>query len=434
MSTIMDFSVINKAVQAQFAKMMKSALFFTEVTRDQLWDTYLASFPEGTNPIYRERTEHDCQCCRQFIRQVGNVVAIADGKLVSIWDIKVDVEGYQVVANAMAKLVKAAAVKNVFLTTEKTAGALQSFEDVIDGTPVKWSHFFANIPSQCVVVGKDIGTKQSESSSTYDVFYRGMTEIPLSSVDLVIELIEQKSLYRGEEHLGAIKAFRKLHREFSKLKTKKAQKLFCWGKVPTDPTAILRLRNTMVGTLLVALAEGKEVDAAVNAFEGKAEGYKRPTSIATPRMVEGAKKTVEELGFTTSLPRRMAVMDDITVENVLYADRTAKEEMDVFAELAAETTTVSLKKFDKVAEVGIEEFLSKILPTAKSLEILMENGHAANIVNLIAPVDPTAKGMFKWDNNFSWAYSGDIADSLRAKVASLGGRVDGALRFTHTWN
>lgn len=31
--------------------------------------------PAGTNPIFRERTEHDCSCCRNFVKNLGNVVA-----------------------------------------------------------------------------------------------------------------------------------------------------------------------------------------------------------------------------------------------------------------------------------------------------------------------------------------------------------------------
>ena len=80
----MNFNVFKSAVATQFAKMAKSPLFVTDTTGDDLWATYLAAFPEGTNPIYRERTEHDCSCCRQFIRNIGNVVTIQDGKLVSI--------------------------------------------------------------------------------------------------------------------------------------------------------------------------------------------------------------------------------------------------------------------------------------------------------------------------------------------------------------
>ena len=56
----MDFSRIKHAVTRQFDKMTKHDMFCTEVPKDALWLNYLQSFPEGTNPLFRERTDHDC--------------------------------------------------------------------------------------------------------------------------------------------------------------------------------------------------------------------------------------------------------------------------------------------------------------------------------------------------------------------------------------
>lgn len=58
----MSFHEFKVAVQNQFARMSEHHLFRTDTSKDVLWETYLSSFPAGSNPIFRERTEHDCNC------------------------------------------------------------------------------------------------------------------------------------------------------------------------------------------------------------------------------------------------------------------------------------------------------------------------------------------------------------------------------------
>ena len=429
----MDFATIKTAVAKQFDTMSKGELFRTDVPNDDLWATYLGSFPEGTNPIYRERTEHDCRCCKQFIRAVGNVVAIVDNKLVSIWDCEVGDQNYQVVVDALASLVKSKPIVGVFTHFEPRAGTDKNFEDTVNGVKT-WTHFFVNVPKRFVKKSTEASPYLGEQRSTFGLFLRGLKEITEDSVDTVLELIAQKSLYRGEEHEHTLKAFSQWQKEFKRVAMEE-QENFVWSLIKAAPMNVSRVRNTAIGTLLVDLSAGMELDDAVKSFEAKVAptNYKRPTALVTKSMIDKAKKTVEELGLTSALERRYATINDITINNILFADRSTPAHLsgDVFDTLA--TKADKPKSLDKVEEIGIEDFLTNILPKATTLEVMLDNAHTGNLVSLIAPSDPTAKPLFKWGNRFSWSYAGEMADSIKERVKQAGGNVAGDLCCRLAW-
>ena len=430
-----DFKVIKKAVQQQFEKMTEGEgeLFRVDLTRDYMWDLYLKSFPPGTDPIYRERTEHDCSCCRHFVKDMSNVVAIDGPRMVSIWDVTVP-EPYQTVVNAMATAVKNRFVTDVFRYREAHAGTDKNREmsEGLDRV-ITYDHFYLKIPSR--FVSQDPGSELSEMRSGKEVFKRGLEEITMESVEIVLEIIAQNSLYRGQEHEAVVKLLKKHKQEFNSLISLEAKDLYCWvNSVALGGAA--RFRNTVIGTLLTDLSEGVELTKAVKSFEDKVApaNYKRPSALITKGMIKRAQEKVEELGLTKSLDRRHAVTSDITINNVLFADREARKEMNAFDELAESTAQpMSKAKLDKVEEIGVDAFMSDVLPKADKIELFVENKHSNNFMSLVAPVDPDAKLLFKWDNNFSWAYNGEVTDSIKERVKAAGGNVEGVLRYSLSW-
>lgn len=425
-----NFSDLKIAVQKQFRKMEKcDYLFKTNIDKDTLWYTYLNSFPEGTNKIYRERTEYDCQCCKQFIRACGNVVAIIDNKLVSIWDIKVD-GYYQIVANALSKLVKSKAIKDLFLYSDKKIGTNFNHQLTESGDTIKWEHFYLELPSKFVETEDRLGKILSDHRNNKGVIKRGLDEISIDACDTVLELIDQNSLYRGEEHLKTVEFFKEMKNEYDLLKNNKERDNFCWDRSKYPGT-----RNTVIGTLLVDISNDVDLTQAVKMFEAKVapENYKRPTAVITKSMIANAQKKVEELGIESALSRRFAKTEDITVNNILFANRDTKKAMNVFDEMAKEVPE-NVKKFKKVEEVGVKDFIENILPKAENIEVMVENKHTNNFMSLIAPVyTGDVAPIFKWHNNFSWAYNGEVADSMRERVKNAGGCVDGVLRCSLSW-
>lgn len=427
----MNFNVFKTAVAKQFASMQKHQLFTTDVSGDDLWQTYLSSFPEGTNPIYRERTEHDCSCCKQFIRNIGGVVTLIGDKLVSIWDVNTGTP-YDVVATALSKQVLSKPINNVYLHYERSVGTDKNFEQLVSGQKT-WEHFYVTLPPAVVTDKRSIPTNLGAKRTAYEMLTRALETITPEAVNTVLDLIRQNSIYRGEEHKHLVVEFKKV--AVRRALSSDPMNQFVWSEVVKGNSATHAIRNTVIGTLLVDLSEGMPLERAVASFEAKVAptNYKRPTALVTKTMIEAAKKKIEDLGLLSSLERRYANIDDIKVGDILFASVNARRTItkDVFDVLASDVK--AKPKLDKIQEVTIEKFISDILPTISSMEVLVENRHASNFVSLVAPVDPTAPGMFKWDNGFSWSYNGDMADSMKERVKSAGGNVEGELCCRLGW-
>lgn len=434
-----------KAIQKNLQQMSKdsSRLFTVNVDTEELYNLYLDSFPAGTNEIYRERREYDCSCCRHFIRDVGNVVSIKNGELHTIWGINpVSDDKYNVVAAALDAYVKQKAVSGVFLKKEKRIGTPENREMLPTGKINKYEHFFVDLPEICIFkecYGHTLEGDLSQFRDVRNVFKRSLDEISKEAVDTVLELIAQNSLYKGAEWKKQLTEFKNYQKEYGKL-TDEQKELWVWEKSIAAGAVIGKIRNHSIGTLLVNISEGMDLDLAVRKYEQIVApvNYKRPKAIFTKKMLENAKKTITELGYMDSLQRRFATLDDITVNNILFSNKDAAKRitgaMDLFDEMEQDVA-IDPKRFSKVEEISAEDFIKNVLPVAKELEVYLENKHIQNMVSLIAPEIADAKTMFKWNNGMSWAYTGNITDSdIKENVKAAGGSVTGIVRFSIQWN
>ncbi len=416
--------------------MRDHGLFRVDIESDWLWLNYLESFPEGTNPMFRKRSEHDCSCCRGFVKTAG--------KLVSIWDVqdKLTDPAYKAVALALATEVKSKSIQNVFLYTERKIGQQETLE--IPSTI--WNHFCIEFPKrnrgrEYIVSKKNIGERLGERQADYGVMHRSLSELSLESVDTVLEMVGDGSLYRGEENKFVLDEFRKLKAEFDKIKPNDVvqRSLFAWKTIddPEIARSIVRIRNTSIGTLLIDLSEDMNLEDAVKKYERVVAptNYKRPTALVTKRMVEDARKAVADLGLTEALERRFAKLSDISVNDILFVNNETRRAMSRDAFDLVETTgrSMSGRDLSKIQEVSISEFIETILSKVSSVEVMLENRYASNLVSLVAPQRNTSNSLFKWSNDFSWAYSGDVADSIKERVKKAGGNVTGDLCCRLSW-
>ena len=412
-------------------------IFVVDIDKDALWELYLNSYPEETNPMFRERTVHDCSACRQFIKAFGNAVLVKDGKVTTIWDFGAGDATYDHVVEAMGAYVKSCPVSGIFVSDTAKIGTEENHEMGEDENVLTWRHFYAEVPQRFVIHRGNLGTVRGEAQAQRGVFKRSLDEITEDATLSIIELIAQNSLYKGEEWKGVLDAFLKHQRAYTLLPPAEKE-LYAWEQSAKAGAVVGKIRNHSIGTLLVDISNGVDLDSAVRKYEAMVapSNYKRPKAIFTKKMLEDAEKEITELGYLPSLGRRHATLDDITVNNILFVNRDIVKTLggeNIFSDMSRDVG-VSPKNFDRVEEVSMAVFVSDILPHTQNIEVLLENKHAGNLATLIAPENRDAPSMFKWNNPFSWAYAGNITDSMKERVKALGGDVSGVLRFSIQWN
>jgi hypothetical protein len=414
------FNVIKNKVTERFNLLSKHKLYTVALDKDTLFNAYLDSF----SPEYRQ--EHNCNCCKYFLRNYGGIIAIVNGKIETLWDFKLEGTIYDKVPEALHKIVSNAGIENIFVSKVRELGTDFNYKH-IEGSSIRtYIHFYGFLPLAKVHGSSEsIASALGEAKTRKELFQRALETISLDTVDTVIELIKQDSIYRGQEHLSLLQEFRK-HKVITDI-----DDTYIWTNYTTFASGI---RNSVIGTLLVDIEEGKPIDVAVTSFEYKVApaNYKRPTALVTKAMIEQAEKTIKSLGYEQALYRRYAVATDLTVNNVLHINRTVEVNNDIFGQLY-DAAPENPKNFERVETIPVDTFLKDVLPTLTSMEVLLESKHSNKFMSLVAPTYPEAPNMFTWGNNFSWSYGDNLADTVKERIKKAGGSVEGKLRVSLDW-
>jgi hypothetical protein len=134
--------------------------------------------------------------------------------------------------------------------------------------------------------------------------------------------------------------------------------------------------------------------------------------------------------------RRYARLDDVSVNNVLFVNNSVRSVMkdggltDILME-EVKPSKIDIKNAEPIA---MDDFLARVVPQAATIDLLVENKHLSNFMNITTAIDPDAGRLFKWDNQFAWSYDGDAADSIKQRVKRAGGNVDAELRVSLAWS
>ena len=467
----MTFKEFNQQIGLKFNEIQYNyKLFRSSVTGDELWDTYISSFKKEHDPVFRdpESSSHNCNNDKNFIRRYGNIVGIDENfNIVSMFDLGLDKnnEYYNSTKN-MVKLLKSKPIANVFFETfnelntlpydkiKKSDGLFklghsttfkQYTKDEADKFGVvntkdiyEFHHFHIFLDKNFVdFSNKSIESIMGDYRDPKNVFKRGLDEIPLDTLELVYDLINQNSLLNGETYKNKVFEFIKLKKEYDTIDSKLKDN-WTWAK--SYKNIFAKFRGEVIGTLCVDLAEGVELNKACLSWNKKVDpiNFMRAKAPITQKQIDEAKKFVEENGYEDSFNRRFATMDDIKVPQILHSN-VGDGKLKSFSKLdniKPTSTRHKRSEFDKIEEVSIDKFMKDILPNCTSVEAFLENRMDGNMVSLTTANTPDSKPIFKWSNNLSWTYNGNLAGKsmIKDNVKAVGGKITGILRCSLQWN
>jgi hypothetical protein len=460
---------LNKLLQAQFDKMCAHKLFRAELSGSIIWALYISAFKN--DPIFRDpaSTSHNCNLCNNFIRRYGNIVAVNEyNELMTIFDVELDKDNeYYDSMLALSKEIKASKIADVFfetfdelnsllyesctktntsfkLGTDKNVKRYTKEEAELYKSSIKandivtFNHFSLQLPTAFVdKSGKSVESIMGDYRSAKEVFQRAMEEISIDTLLLVKDLINQGSLLNGDAHLFKIDQFIPLKREYDLLNNN-VKENWCW--IASYGLPIAKFRNELIGVLCSDLAQGEELNKACQAWNKRVDpaNYMKATAPITKKQIAEAQTFVEENGYVESFNRRFANIDDIKVSEILHSnvgDGKIKS-VSIFDGVKSTVTRHKKSEFDGVEEVSIDKFMKDILPGCTSIEAYLTNTHEGNLVTLTTSNVEESKPIFKWNNNYSWTFNGNLAgkSEIKEAVKDKGGNVTGVLRFSMIWN
>lgn len=378
------FEKFSKAVEAKWEEMVQgNPNLFIITSYLNLWESYLTEVDgKRGNPIYRINSEHNCSCCRSFMKRVGGVFSVnPNGSISTVWDIiPTGIPEYDNAAQLLATLVRQEVAElryRPFLTKHNEAGARTSVEVFIDGSGEAarktWNHFYAKVPSIYTrkSTGLEVGQTIDAINHLWTVFYT----LKSSAFDRVLKMINANTLYRGREFKERVEEAKALHAVLQDAPS-------VWAAVLNNHHRCRFFANSSIGSLVKDLSDGVDERTALGLYASKvsAATYQRSTRSATQTSMDRLKLALEELGAIDSINRRLATEADIPVSAILFVDSDTSGALrpdDPFAVTSSRMTKTA-------TTLNINEFIRDVIPVAKKMELLINSDVLPHFMTMTA--------------------------------------------------
>lgn len=364
-----------------------------------LYDLFLSRLPVS------EQGYHACRTCRRFVDTYGGLVTIDASGLTHpvLWDVSAshDVGHYVPVVKTLHRVVSAARVTGVFLSSEATWGHARTGA---------WPHMAVDVPRAARFTEIPLLSAHQAMAAKkedYRTLVRAIADFSPAIVDQAVTLLSSEVLYRSEKVLGVAKWLQGLHEARARTRNNQGRDNLVWRAVATAPPGFAHVRSTMIGTLLEDLAEGLPFEGTSRKFAAKMHPlqYQRPTAAPSAGNIAQAEKIVATLRSAGALERRFSRVEEL--ETIWTPRSTGQKDASrktpgttgVFAHLAPPVPATSPAMpipGTPPTTMTFEKFWRTVLPGAARIEYQVEPVRAGYCATTCA-VHPGAPALLQWD-------------------------------------
>lgn len=403
------------------------------VPKQDMYAAYLESFKAGDNPIFRTNRVHDCNTDKSFLKAIGNIVAIDKNNFThTLWDLEVPAM-YQPSVDALHNLVSSAVITAPMCWHSANLGEKSNVSVSPNSLGETFQHFYGDLQARYVT--EEDGPVIDKVTSARQTFLRVMTEVSEDSLQVVLDLINEGLLQRGEVHRSKLEKIIKLKAEYTSL-SGAARVPYSWRMATKNADSLPRYASAIMVAVLAVEEGDKSLTDVVNMYNSSVVGasYQRVTAVASQAQIKKAQQYLVDNDFMGGLTKRHAKPTDLSINDVLYAAGDVQfKDTDIFDVLAQEAVDRETTKL--VGEpITMAKFTAEVVPVAKSIELFLESNMQGNLCNILTQVDESAKSIHPWGNGSTWSYNGDVADAVMERVKEAGGVVDAENCITLHWD
>lgn len=396
------------------------------INPDELWEAYLSGF---SDPEIRQ--QHNCHCCKSFIKKYGGLVTTKGKELFSpLWPEYTDTNLYSESLENIHKLFNAnrCSIKYPFYTDREILGTRDDDEG--------WTHFW--VQTRAFQYHRGPTKHAAEKFQEHKMLVEYLHSMELNTISIAKDIFQSDSTLARSKHAGMANWLLDIRRYVSTLGYSNERRNYLWHVAMNAPIGYCHIKNTVVGTFIEDIEKHgiEEAKRKLNAMMNPLQ-YQRPQAAPTEGNIRAAEALFQKMNLGPSLERRYANLQDI--QEFLWKPAVREEKAQgLFSHLSKEHKKMELPKDSYINNISWVVFARDVLPQAKSIRIKL-NG-TLNFAGLVTAVHADAEPILQWDrkehrNPVSWyVYHGGSRPSTWALVDGEWADIVGVTLMPSNWN